>query len=47
LSGAYGIPPPDAALLAGAVFAAVGFVASLVPVRRALRLHAMDALRYE
>jgi hypothetical protein len=49
LSGAYGIPAPDAPMLAGAVvlFATVGSIACFVPVRRAMRIDAMDALRYE
>jgi predicted permease len=50
LSGTFfGVPPPDAPMLAGAavLFAAVGFAACYVPVRRATSIRAMDALRYE
>jgi len=45
----YGLPPPGMLMMAGAamIFAAVGLVACYVPVRRALRIHAMDALRHE
>jgi len=45
----FGVPPPDFTVLAGAavLFAFVGLVASYVPVRRAVRIQAMDALRYE
>lgn len=40
---------PDAVVFAGAalLFAAVGFVACYLPVRRAMRIGAMEALRYE
>jgi len=45
----FGVPPPDAALFAGAatLFAIVGLVACYVPIRRATRIGAMEALRYE
>ena len=44
-----GIPPPDATLLIGVVvlFAAIGLAACAVPVLRATRIRAMEALRYE
>ena len=43
------VTPPDAAIFAGAamLFAVIGLVACYVPVRRATRIRAMDALRYE
>jgi predicted permease len=43
------IPPPDLGLLASTavLFAAIGLAACYVPVRRATRIRAMDALRYE
>ena len=43
------VPPPDAALLAIAagLFTAIGLAACYVPVRRATRIHATEALRYE
>jgi predicted permease len=50
LSGArFGVPSPDAAMFAGAVvlFMLVGLAACYVPARRATRIGAMDALRYE
>lgn len=50
LSGArFGAPPPDAWMFAGAagLFAAVGLAACYVPVRRATRINATEALRYE
>jgi putative ABC transport system permease protein len=45
----FGVPPPDAALFAGAtaLFAIVGLAACYVPVRRATRIGAMEALRTE
>jgi putative ABC transport system permease protein len=44
-----GVQPPDIATLAGAaaIFTVVGLVACYVPVRRASRIGAMQALRYE
>jgi predicted permease len=50
LSGArFGTPPPDALMFAGAaaLFAIVGLAACYVPARRATRIGAMQALRYE
>jgi ABC-type antimicrobial peptide transport system permease subunit len=50
LSGArFGTPPPNALMFAGAatLFAIVGFAACYVPARRATRIGAMEALRYE
>ena len=50
LSGArFGVPPPDGLTFgaAAALFAAVGLVACYVPVRRAMRISAIEALRYE
>ena len=50
LSGArFGTPPPDALMFAGAaaLFAVVGLAACYVPARRATRIVAMEALRYE
>ncbi len=50
LSGArFGVPPPDAWMFAGAagIFAIVGLAACYVPARRATRISAMEALRYE
>jgi predicted permease len=50
LSGArFGTPPPDALMFAGAaaLFAIVGLAACYVPARRATRIGAMEALRYE
>jgi putative ABC transport system permease protein len=50
LSGArFGTPPPDALMFAGvaALFALVGLAACYVPARRATRITAMGALRYE
>jgi ABC-type antimicrobial peptide transport system permease subunit len=45
----FGVPPADAALFAGAaaLFALVGLAACYVPARRATRIGAMEALRYE
>jgi len=50
LAGArFGTPPPNALMFAGAaaLFALVGLAACYVPARRATRIAAMDALRYE
>jgi predicted permease len=49
LSMRLAVPPPDAALLAIAavLFTAIGLAACYVPVRRATRIHATEALRYE
>ena len=50
LSGArFGTPRPDALMFAGAaaLFALVGLAACYVPARRATRIGAMEALRYE
>jgi len=50
LSGArFGTPRPDALMFAGAatLFAVVGLAACYVPARRATRIGAMEALRYE
>jgi predicted permease len=50
LSGArFGTPPPDALMFAGAaaLFALVGLAACYVPARRATRIGAVEALRYE
>jgi hypothetical protein len=50
LSGsAVGVPPPDALIFAGAtaLFVTIGLTACCVPVLRATRVRAMDALRYE
>jgi predicted permease len=45
----FGVPPPDAALFAGAavLFALVGLAACYIPARRATRIGATEALRYE
>jgi ABC-type antimicrobial peptide transport system permease subunit len=45
----FGVPPPDGLVFLGAasLFAAVGLIACYVPVRRATRIGAMDALGYE
>jgi ABC-type antimicrobial peptide transport system permease subunit len=45
----FGIPQYDPVTLAGAawIFASVGLLAWYVPVRRAARIRAMEALRYE
>ena len=45
----FNVPLPDALLFLGAavLFAAVGLVACYVPTRRATRIGAMEALRYE
>jgi predicted permease len=45
----FGVPPRDPVTFAGAMllFVAIGIVACYVPVRRATRINAMDALRYE
>jgi putative ABC transport system permease protein len=45
----YGIPQFDPLVLAGAasLFAFVGLIACYVPVRRAVRIRAVEALRYE
>jgi ABC-type antimicrobial peptide transport system permease subunit len=44
-----GVPPIDGVTFAGAaaLFAAIGIVACYVPARRALRISAIEALRYE
>jgi predicted permease len=50
LSGArFGTPPPDALMFAGAaaLFGLVGLTACYVPARRATRITATEALRYE
>ena len=49
LSGAIGVSPPDALVFGGTalLFAVVGFVACYLPVRRAIRIGPMEALRYE
>jgi ABC-type antimicrobial peptide transport system permease subunit len=50
LSGArFGTPPPNALMFAAAaaLFALVGLAACYVPARRATRIGAMEALRYE
>jgi ABC-type antimicrobial peptide transport system permease subunit len=48
-SGLHGVPPLDPLAFAGsaALFAAVGIGACYVPVRRAVRINAMEALRCE
>jgi putative ABC transport system permease protein len=45
----FGIPQNDPVTLAGAslLFLVVGLVACYIPVRRAARIKAMEALRYE
>ena len=45
----FGVPSPDASMLIGAaaLFVVVGLVASSVPLLRATRIKAMEALRYE
>lgn len=45
----FNVPPPDVAIFAGTavVFALVGLAACYVPARRATRIGAMEALRYE
>ena len=50
LAGArFGTPPPNALMFAGAaaLFAVVGLAACYLPARRATRITAMEALRYE
>jgi len=50
LSGArFGAPQPDALMFTGAaaIFALIGLMACYVPARRATRISAMEALRYE
>jgi predicted permease len=50
LSGArFGTPPPDALMYVGTavLFAVVGLAACYMPARRATRIAAMEALRYE
>ena len=48
-AGRFGVTPPDPGDIAFAalLFMAVGLVACAVPVLRATRIRAMDALRYE
>jgi putative ABC transport system permease protein len=45
----FGVPPVDPITFAGAalLFGAIGFLACYVPARRATRINAMEALRYE
>ena len=45
----FGVPPFDPVIFAGAVllFAAIGLAACYIPARRATRIDAMEALRYE
>jgi predicted permease len=45
----FGVPPLDPVSFGGAValFGAVGLVACYIPVRRAIRINAVEALRYE
>jgi predicted permease len=45
----FGVPPLDPLIFAGAVllFAAIGLTACYLPARRATRIDAMEALRYE
>ncbi|HLG56069.1 MAG TPA: ABC transporter permease [Vicinamibacterales bacterium] len=45
----FGVPPPDATMFIGAavLFAIVGLIAASVPVIRATRIRATEALRYE
>ena len=45
----FGVPPLDPVSFGGALvlFAAVGLTACYVPVRRATRINAVEALRYE
>jgi predicted permease len=45
----FGVPPPDAMIFIGAaaLFAIVGLIAASVPVIRATRIRATEALRYE
>jgi predicted permease len=50
LSGArFGTPPPDAMMFVSAatLFAIVGLVACYIPARRAMRINAMEAVRFE
>jgi ABC-type antimicrobial peptide transport system permease subunit len=45
----FGVPPLDLFVFAGAtlLFAAIGLAACYIPARRATRIDAMEALRYE
>jgi ABC-type antimicrobial peptide transport system permease subunit len=45
----FGVPPLDPATFstAAVLFAVIGLVACYVPTRRALRVNAVEALRYE
>jgi putative ABC transport system permease protein len=45
----FGVPPLDPVIFGGAaiLFAAIGLAACYVPARRAVRINAIEALRYE
>jgi ABC-type antimicrobial peptide transport system permease subunit len=45
----FGVPPIDPVTFIGStlLFVAIGLAACLVPARRAIRINAMEALRYE